>query len=130
MRPIQSLGTYLRRAARVARPLADVAASALSVSEYHRGWDRHEPDAEGQAGSWGRSHGEAGYRDTDRRAGASHTTPWAAWEQMDGWGEGADFLAYGRELWTEQSFFHDADRGVLYAEAPWDARWRTEEWWR
>jgi hypothetical protein len=37
---------------------------------------------------------------------------------------------FERELWTERSFFNDADQGVTYAEAPWDARWHGDEWWR
>ena len=49
------------------------------------------------------------------------------WPGGSGWGDRPEFE---RDLWTERSFFNDADVGVTYAEAPWDARWRTEEWWR
>ena len=49
------------------------------------------------------------------------------WPGGSGWG---DTPGCERELWTEQSFFNDADIGVTYAEAPWDARWRPDEWWR
>ena len=49
------------------------------------------------------------------------------WPGGNGWGDKPECE---QELWTEQSFFNDADVGVTYAEAPWDARWRTEEWWR
>ncbi len=53
--------------------------------------------------------------------------PERCWPGGSVWGDTPEFE---RELWTERSFFNDADVEVTYAEAPWDARWRAEEWWR
>ena len=53
--------------------------------------------------------------------------PERRWPGGSGWRNRPEFE---RDLWTERSFFNDADVGVTYAEAPWDARWRPDEWWR
>jgi hypothetical protein len=117
MKKTLSLNDYLRVFSRTMAPLARGMTKVLAVNEYLSGQGQGggEPQRRSRASSPTSRHGN--------RPGRHR--PWE-----NSWGYDPEVEHFERELWTEQSFFNDADRGVMYAEAPWDARWRGDEWWR
>jgi hypothetical protein len=117
MKRTLGLNDYLRMFSRTMQPLVRGMGKVLAVNEYTSGRDRSMEETLRRSGGPSSIH----------RYGSRPERRWP-WENS--WGYDLEFEHFERELWTEQSFFNDADQGVTYEEAPWDARWRDDEWWR
>jgi hypothetical protein len=105
---------YFRAFSRVATPVANTVASAMTVSEYKRGREQQAKDT--QAGP-GRT-----------RQGARR--PSKEWAQDNTWGHDTETDRHERESWMEGTFWNDADQGVTFGESTWDGTWNTDEAWR
>jgi hypothetical protein len=114
MKTVLGLNDYLRVFSRTVAPIVTGMTKVLGLNEYVSG---RRQDVEEL-----RKHYKP--RAPALRYGDRLEQRWP-WENP--WGYDSDFE---RELWLEQSFFNDADQGVTYREAPWDGRWRSDEWWR
>jgi hypothetical protein len=121
MKKTFGVNEYLRVFSRTMAPVVHGMTKVLGLNEYLRGQEPGEKASRPRSSTLSPSH-RSGYRNSNR--------PGRQWAWENSWGYDSEVEHFERELWTEQSFFNDADQGVTYAEAPWDAHWRGDEWWR
>jgi hypothetical protein len=112
--PTLTVRDYLRAFSRVAAPVANRLASAMTVGQYMSG-QRQPTEVRPTA---------------PRRAMQPPRRPWQQWAQDNTWGHDTESDRFEREMWMEGSFYNDSDQGVTFGEHTHDGRWDEDEAWR